>query len=506
MSKMKTNLAPETSGTALLFLILVPAVVINYVTFILNPVFIGNLPTYILQVTADILAISAVLGLWITILLDQISKRKQEVIPDPAFLTKRHPTVDVLIPVANESIAIIRNTVIAAIHMEYAHTVYVLDDGGSDEVKQLCSEYKVNYIHRGHNKFAKSGNLNNGLRHCTGEFFCVIDADFVTAPSFLTTLLPYMADPKVAFVQSPQAYSNLDNFIARGTSQAQEVFYRYVLTAKNSSNSAFCVGTNVVFRRKAIDDIGGIFELDHSEDIWTSLLLHDKKWKSVFVPIVLAIGLAPDSISTYFKQQKRWAQGGFTIFFDHNPLLSKNLSLDQRLQYLFTSSFYCLGISTFIFLLLPIIYLFFGFSPVKVEHTSQWMIHYLPYVLTLYALPFLFGGKIDFATLSTSISSFSCYIQALLDTIFGRRYVWITTNSTKRGKSTPLMNYIWPHVLLIMLSVSGSIISWYNVKDVNNTLINCFWALCNAYLLCSFLVLGNAPAAKSTPDLIKVLS
>ena len=144
--------------------------------------------------------------------------------------------------------------------------------------------------------------MNNGLSHGTGDFFAIIDADFIPEKFFITHLLSYMANPEVAFVQSPQSYSNTNNFIAHGTSTAQEIFYNYVQPAKNSSNSAFCVGTNVLFRREAINEIGGMFELDHSEDIWTSLMLHEHGWKSIYTTRVLAVGQAPDTIMAYLKQ------------------------------------------------------------------------------------------------------------------------------------------------------------------------------------------------------------
>ena len=99
----------------------------------------------------------------------------------------------------------------------------------------------------------------------------------------------------------------------------QTVFYRFIQPGRNHFNAAFCVGTNVVFRRAAVDDIGGMYTDSKSEDVWTSLMLHERGWRSVYIPDVLAVGDAPETIEAYTKQQLRWATGGFEILLHAQP-------------------------------------------------------------------------------------------------------------------------------------------------------------------------------------------
>ena len=79
----------------------------------------------------------------------------------------------------------------------------------------------------------------------------------------------------------------------RGAGYMQTVFYRLIRPGRNRFNAAFCVGTNVVFRRAAIEQIGGMYTESKSEDVWTSLLLHEAGWRSIFLPLTLAVGDAP---------------------------------------------------------------------------------------------------------------------------------------------------------------------------------------------------------------------
>ena len=146
-------------------------------------------------------------------------------------------------------------------------------------------------------------------------------------------------------MQTPQAYGNLHTVIARGAAYMQTVFYRFAQRGRNRFNAAFCVGTNVIFRRAAIDDIGGMHTDSKSEDVWTALSLHERGWRSVYISDILAVGDAPETIEAYSKQQLRWATGGFEILLTHNPLSPKRrLTGDQRIQYFVTATFYLTGI------------------------------------------------------------------------------------------------------------------------------------------------------------------
>ena len=77
------------------------------------------------------------------------------------------PTVDVLIPTFNESLDVVRYTVLAALQMDWPAeklNVIVLDDGGRSEFKEFARQAGVGYIARTEHSHAKAGNLNNALR------------------------------------------------------------------------------------------------------------------------------------------------------------------------------------------------------------------------------------------------------------------------------------------------------------------------------------------------------
>lgn len=489
---MILNKSKKIQNTVLFFLFIAPATMIYYASYVFNPLNAGDIFLYIFLVIADGIALINIGTLWITILLDiiQSDEHKKSFFYNKEWLGVSAPKVDVLIPVANEPLSIIENTVAKAEKMDYRHQTYLLDDGQSNEAEILARKYGIHYFRRlKHTReYAKSGNLNYGLKYCKGDYVAVFDADQSPEKNFLSELLPYFANEQVALVQTPQFYVNTDHFIAAGTSQAQEVFYKYIQPAKNSYNASFCVGTNMIYRRSALAKIGGIALHSHSEDIWTSLLLHEKGYTSIFYNKVLAKGLAPETIPSFFRQQYRWSLGGFTLFFIHNPLFQKSLTIDQRLQYFFSNIHYFTAFSVTFYLIFPIIYLLFGLHPMNVQHSGEWLIHYIPYFVMVYFLPFFLLGNIKIATISTSLASFVPYIKSFVSVVLKSNYKWIATE--ERRSSPVILADIWPHLLIIFLSFSAIYVGWYNVNDIPTTLYTTIWALINSYLLFIFISRG----------------
>ncbi len=484
LSKITSHHIPNT---AIFFLFAAPLIVLFYASFVFNRANSGNQVLYFFLVFADIISMTVMLSLWVTIFMDVFvaSHHRIHSNKDSDFL-ESNPTIDVFVPTAGEPLEVVKKTILAAISMDYPHQVYICDDANSPELRALATTLKIGYVTRTERSHAKSGNLNNALKHSSSEFFVIFDADQVPKNNFITVLLPYMKNEKVGMVQSPQHFDNTHQFIAAGTAQAQEVFYKYLCPAKNISDSAFCVGTNVIFRRSAIDEIGGIAQVGHSEDIWTSRLLHEKKWQTIFVNKVLANGTAPSTINAYFKQQLRWAKGGMSMLFLQNPLGSVNLTLDQKIQYFFSNMFYLSGFSILIYISFPIIYLLFGISPMSAQSSFNWLIHYAPYLVLYYSLSWLLLGKIQLATVSTALATFYPYILAFFTIVFGTKLKW-TPTTNRKTRNEIIMSWIWPHVLLILLTLFSLVVGWFEIRNFWDTFVSTIWAVWNMYLLVLFI-------------------
>lgn len=457
-----------------------------YLSFILNPAVIDNPYHYAIFIIVELYLVAHSIFVWWTILsykspklFNLTNKKKKEELK--ALATSI--TVDVLIPIVDEPFETVKATILGAVAMEGNHKTHILDDKHRDDVMSFCLELGVGYFRRENRDFFKSGNLNNAIGKTFGEFVVVFDADFVPSNDFLLKLLPYFENPKVGLVQSPQYYRNSKSFVAKGASVIQNAFYELIMPGKNSFNAAFCVGTNVIYRRKALEDIGGIAQMSHSEDVFTSYAMHKNGWTSVYTPEILAQGLAPDTLESYFKQQLRWARGGFTMLLKHNPFFQKGLSLDQKIQYM-SSSFYLTGFVILMFIINPALYLFFGIKPIRSDNGLQWFIHYIPFFVINFAITIYVMNGLKLRSLVLALGTFPSYVNAFFQVLIGSRFKWQVTNKKEKRK----YSIIYPHIVVVLLSITAILVGAVNTVEIWTTLFAMFWSFINILIFSTVII------------------
>lgn len=246
------------------------------------------------------------------------------------------PSVDVYLPCCGESLDVIENTYRYVSKLEYNnHKVYVLDDGKSPRVKELSEKYGFTYISRSSNELKKAGNLRNAFKRTVGELIVIFDADFCPRHDFLRQTVPYFTNARVGIVQTPQFFRITPqmNWIHKGAAYTQELFYRLIQVNRDHFGGSICVGTNAVYRRSALEPFGGTAAIDYSEDVHTGFNVVNNGWLLKYIPINLACGVCPDTLSSFFIQQYRWCMGSITLFL--NPKFwTSNLTIMQKVCYL----------------------------------------------------------------------------------------------------------------------------------------------------------------------------
>ena len=236
-----------------------------------------------------------------------------------------YPTVDVFLPICGEPIEVLRNTWEGVFELVYAYPgdarVYVLDDGPSDDARQLAGPFGFHYVRRPQLRFhKKAGNLNYAFERTSGEHVVIFDADFRPRRDFLTEMLPYLDDPGVGLVQSPQ-YFRVDKsqtWVEQAAGASLEVFYRAVQVSRDRFGSALCVGSNAVYRRAALAGEGGFTQIPYAEDSHTGLDMRYHGYRLVYLPVVLAAGVCPADIDSYMKQQYRWCCGATSLVWSRH--------------------------------------------------------------------------------------------------------------------------------------------------------------------------------------------
>ena len=277
-----------------------------------------------------------------------------------------YPAVDIYLPICGEPIEVLRTAWIAVGGLLAAYPgpiqAFVLDDGPSDEARELAVSLGLSYIRRpGQRIHKKSGNLRYAFARTTSEYIVIFDADFAPRPDFLAETLPYMDDPSLAIVQTPQFFREGpdQSWLENAAGSVQEVFYRAIQVARDRFGAAVCVGTSAVYRRKALEAQGGAALIPYAEDVHTGLNVMKDGWSITYLPIVLATGICPNNLDAFVRQQYRWCAGNVGIVCSKR-LWKVKMSLPARLTFV-SGFFYYVYTALLIFFgpLLPVVMLVF---------------------------------------------------------------------------------------------------------------------------------------------------
>ena len=274
---------------------------------------------------------------------------------------QRKWTVDIFTTACpGEPAGMIVRTLKAMVTIRYPHKNYLCDEGNDPYLKQICDELGVIHVTRKEKKHAKAGNVNNALKQATGQIAVVLDPDHEPAPFLLDRTLGYFEDPAVGFVQSVQAYRNQkDSYVALAAAEQSYHFYGPFMMGTNGHGTTQAIGANCVFRRAALDSIGG-HASGLAEDMHTAMRLYSKGWRSVYLPEILTRGLTPTSLGAFFKQQIKWACGSFDLLFQEYPHLFRTFTWRQRLHYFLCPIFFLRGLVVLLEMAVPIVCLTYG--------------------------------------------------------------------------------------------------------------------------------------------------
>jgi cellulose synthase (UDP-forming) len=458
-----------------------------YFGWLLQPERIGHPVLYGILVAAELFNAGQAIGFWWTCARDRARPRL-------AGVDRRvEVDVDVFVPVYNEPVEVVEPTIAAAVRMTGAHVhVALLDDGDSDEMRAMAARHGAAYIRREDHHGAKAGNLNHALALTRSPCVVVLDCDHVPAPHFLEATLRHLATGRVAFVQTPQYYANwrAGGVPAAAWSQ-QALFFGAIARGKDGAGAMFCCGTNVVFRRQALEEIGGFPEDSLTEDFELSVRLHERGWESVYVPDVLASGLGPEDMASYVSQQHRWARGCLSAL---PAVLRARLPRKVRTQYLLSSMYFLTGWTFLAYMAFPVVRILTGEQPLGAASADQFVLHFAPYFgFALLAVALSGAGAYTFGAFALQAASFWIHIHASLLALLRRPGSFVVT--PKRGARTRQPRAVLPGLMMIAVLMGAAAYGLARDRDPA-TLNNVAFALLHVCVL----VGGVRPALRRAAE------
>lgn len=394
--------------------------------------------------------------------------------------------------VESEPLELVQSTLLRMLCVTYPHDTVVLDESNSPTLALFCREKGIVHFSRRllpkyqqmtppFQSRTKGGNLNAWLDAFGGryEFVTFFDCDHQPVESYLDRVLGYFNDPRVGCVQAPNVYSNQISWVAEGNIQPNAFFVGPVQMGLHAHGAPMVNGSHSSFRITALKDIG-LYAVHLADDILTGLRLCAKKWKVVYVPEILAEGLAPTDWPGTFLQSHRWSQSMFDLFLFKYPRYIPRLQLSQIIGYVAIGLFYFLHVNFALLVAVPIIATIINQSPANVgvrEFLSRFGPLYLLQLgtLTLWGQRYLlrpekergFWWKCGLVEIAESFYVIYGLARTVLRQQLDRR-AFVASKDVNGSSGIPL-RIIWrlflPHIAVTSLSLGALVYSLINAES-----------------------------------------
>ncbi|MTV82531.1 glycosyltransferase [Secundilactobacillus folii] len=263
------------------------------------------------------------------------------------------PLVSVLIPAHNEEATL--DQVVASISdMTYRNVELILIDDGSDDqtltvMRTLQHQYQsqltvkvVPIVQNG----GKANALNVGLKSAKGEFLLCVDSDsYIDKNALDQMMLRFYNDPKTGAVAGRPVVRNRTTLLGR----LQLLEYIGIIDiikrgqAFITGHITTVSGVIVVYRKQAVEEVGGWTVEALTEDIDMTWQLYTKHWHVEYCPQAVSWILVPEHMRALIRQRRRWARGGLEVLVRNRRLIfTGNLAEQWLLVDMIVSNFWAL--------------------------------------------------------------------------------------------------------------------------------------------------------------------
>ncbi|MEK7224092.1 MAG: glycosyltransferase family 2 protein, partial [Bacteroidota bacterium] len=156
----------------------------------------------------------------------------------------------------------------------------------------------------------KAASLNQALKLCSGELVACIDSDTYPAPDALKKMVEQFYDKRVGASIALVCVSEPKTFVQKVQEIEYFVAFGFWHTCLARLNGLLVTpGPMSVYRKKALEEIGGFDEKNITEDMEIALNLHQHNYKIVCTTEAKIYTEVPATLPKLFKQRLRWSRG-----------------------------------------------------------------------------------------------------------------------------------------------------------------------------------------------------
>ena len=227
----------------------------------------------------------------------------------------RLPPVSIVVPAYNEG-PVMERAIASLLELDYPeYEVVVVDDGSTDDTLARAVAWEgrrgpvdVKVVTKRNG--GKASALNAGVAASKHPFILCMDADSYLDPKTLLRAVEHFSDPSVAAVAGNVKVENRGKIITK----LQALEYIEGLNMPRRAQG-FVAAVNIVpgpvgmFRREALEEVGGYDTDTFAEDADLTLKLISAGWRVVYEDGAIAWSEAPERWIDLAQQRYRWTRG-----------------------------------------------------------------------------------------------------------------------------------------------------------------------------------------------------
>lgn len=237
------------------------------------------------------------------------------------------PPVTILVPAYNEG-ACIQGSIRSLLELDYPrYEILVIDDGSRDDTYAKAAVYEgdhgravVRVLTKPNGGKARA--LNTGIAQASSDFILCMDGDSALHPATLRRAIRHFSDPAIGAVAGSVKVVNRTNLL----SSLQALEYIEGLNMVRAAQGFFRLvniipGPIGVFRKSALEKVGGYDHDTFAEDCDLTLKLLMQGWQVQYEPGAIAYTEAPEKMLDLLKQRYRWTRGILQAISKHKRRL-----------------------------------------------------------------------------------------------------------------------------------------------------------------------------------------
>ncbi|MEM0465851.1 MAG: glycosyltransferase [Candidatus Pacearchaeota archaeon] len=231
-------------------------------------------------------------------------------------IPKKEYTVSFIVPAYNEG-KTIEESLKHILNIDYKGIIeiIVVNDCSTDNTKEIVEKMmeknsKIKLINNPVNLGNAARAQNVGLKYAKGEIIAVVDADSFPSKDSIYKMVGFFDNPKVGAVTCPVLARNQDKFLEK----LQAIEYKTISFTRKLLEYVDSIyvtpGPLALYRKEALDEIGGFDETNLTQDIESTWNLAKHGWERKMSLSTYVTSKVPTKFMDWFKQRRRWNIGG----------------------------------------------------------------------------------------------------------------------------------------------------------------------------------------------------